>query len=374
MLMLSCNAIVGIDEGKPLEPGSRSDASSSGGSGAPAGGAVGAGSAVQGGSSNGSSDSGPRPCSDAASCGSGSYCSPGGLCEPCSDITSLDDLSQLEFSEPEPLVVLNDAAGEVSLRHPRAFDGTSKLLFQRDYVDVSRLWLTPDMTQSVGAPLPVPIDDQQASEGAPLKGDATSGVLSPFNFFFTRRVATDSSVLVELFGATVDASGYAASTTRLPSPFNTAASSERASRNLVVSQTRAFWEIDNGGLNIQLLTAPLDGDPVPALISIESAPGCVLLDLTYSPWVTPDGRLLFFIAAERDENCQRLTTFPGDIWIVKLDAFGQPVGFALPLPTISAPGTSEIDPSLSQDHCWLYFAGNSQEGSPLRLYRARRLR
>ena len=54
VLMLSCNAILGIDEGKPLEPSSETDASSSGGSGAvnePAGGGSGTSTAAQGGGS-----------------------------------------------------------------------------------------------------------------------------------------------------------------------------------------------------------------------------------------------------------------------------------------------------------------------------------
>ena len=87
---------------------------------------------------------------------------------------------------------------------------------------------------------------------------------------------------------------------------------------------------------------------------------------------TPNGRVLFFNALERSQDCQNTSQLPRDIYVVGLDESGKPTGPSAPLRGISKTGTIEIDGSLSFDQCWLYYSGESKAGQ--RLFRARRVR
>lgn len=312
-------------------------------------------------------------CADFRAC-PGGYCR-AGHCEPCSDLTSLESLAGVAFGSAEPLSVLNASAEGQNLRFPRVFGADPKLLYSRD-VFGGQMWLTADYGSNIGAALPSPPDGLGTYENGALKVDAAvSGPLSPYNFFFGKIDPGDAgSLRSDLYGASLDRSGSASSVVRLPPPFNPNLPTPRSSYSLAVSQTRAFWMINNGtGIDVHLLTTKLDGDLIPSEISLKLTDDCEVREIDFTPWVTPDTRILLVTATERGQNCQLSNGQPTDILMVKLDAPGLPSGFALPVAGVSRAGSSEQEPSLSPDLCWLYYASSPNSSERLRLYRAHRI-
>jgi hypothetical protein len=355
-----------------VSPGGASGNEGAGGSGgveAGSGGAGGAGGVTEAGP-DGPSEDASGPCTVAEQCGEGRFCRRG-ECISCTDPARPE---QLEFGPAEPLTAVNKAADEltidVHLKHPRAFDGTTKILYERNLFG-GQIWLTADPMSTHGAPLPSPIDTG-STEGAPLRFDPKTLPLSAFNFFFEAQVEREGTKMYELFGATVDPVGYTPMIERLPLPFNVAPTGVHAKTTLALSDNRAVWASSDGSLLVQLMTAALDGSNV-SVLELPDANDCKLNQLTWSPWLTPDGRLLFFNAIERDANCQRNGQFPGDVYVAAFDEQGHP-GSAVPLRGVSTPGTVEIDASLSADQCWVYFARETPAGPATRLFRARRVR
>jgi hypothetical protein len=312
-------------------------------------------------------------CTVAADCAEGRYCSPEGACKPCSDIASME-LTDVRFGEPEPLAAVNASANDEGLRFPRAFDRGTKLFYERAYFGANSIWLTGDYEQNEGAPLGFPIDGA-GPEGGALAVTSVTGVLSEFNFFFTRNLA-DGGLTNDnhLFAARMDAAGVGSSVTQLAAPFNAA---PRHSQSLALSRDRAWWTVNvDGVLNIQLWTVPLIGDLIPSRVSLSLANGCGIIEFDYTPWATPDGRLLFisFRERERDETCTHIGNENStDVGVLKLTSAGQAQGPVVPL-NVNRPVLSDTDASLSQDQCWLYFSSSRHESGRLRLYRARRTR
>jgi len=312
-----------------------------------------------------------RPCTSANECGRGNFCSTLGRCESCRSLTSLTDLSQLEFGVPEPLSKINGSAPEESLRFPRAFDSMNGLVYQRSLFGTV-IWRTQDFLDSPGALLSGPLDTPGLNEGAPLKVESAGGVLSPYNLFLNMEVRRASGTANELFAAKVDSNGYTASVTRLGEPFNRPASEDHTNVTLALSQNRAVWaDYAPGGLAMQLMTAPLD-NPQAIKLDLVDATGCPIYEFDYAPWLTPDGRLLFFNSMERTPQCTGASGNGYDIFVIELDGLGLPVGDPVPLAGISKPGSIEVDGSLSADLCWLYFAA-SQPEEKTRLFRAPRV-
>jgi hypothetical protein len=315
-------------------------------------------------------DAAPR-CSDAADCVPGSFCNLLGRCRSCSDPATLRNLQELEYGPPEPLTAVNDAAQGVHLRYPRAFDAKTKLLYERDLFG-AQIWLTADMTQTPGAPLTYPIDVPGATEATALKFAPGVGPLAGFNFFYFAEVNRgDERSPFELFGATIDDFGYAPAVTRLPAPFNAAPTAGRWNFSLALSETRAIWASSDGGLLVQLMTASL-GETTTTVLQLPDANGCRPNQLEWGPWLAPSGRILFFNAVERAVDCQLTSQFPRDIYVVELDESGHPAGPATPLRGVSRPGSTEVDGSLSDDQCWLFYSKETPAG--LRLFRSRRVR
>jgi hypothetical protein len=312
-------------------------------------------------------------CRASADCAADRYCSPEGVCTSCGDIAT-KELGEIEFGEPEPLAAVNASGGDDGLRFPRAFDRGTKLLYERAYFGANSIWLTGDYEQNEGAPIGFPIDGA-GPEGGPLAVTGLTGVLSEFNFFFTRNLAdgglTNGN---QLFGARIDAAGMGSSVTPLAAPFNAA---PRRSQSLALSRDRAWWTVNvDGSLNIQLWTVPLTGDLIPSRVSLSLVNGCSIFEFDYTPWATPDGRLLFitFRERERDEACTHIGNENStDVGVLKLTSAGQAQGPVVPL-NVNRPILSDTDASLSQDQCWLYFSSSRHESGRLRLYRARRTR
>lgn len=96
-----------------------------------------------------------------------------------------------------------------------------------------------------------------------------------------------------------------------------------------------------------------------------------MTELDLGSWVTPDGKLLFVNAAERDAACALLPNDVRDILVFKLDDTGQAVGNGRALPDIRERDATEADASLSSDMCWLYFT-KMQDTGRLGAMRARR--
>jgi hypothetical protein len=312
-----------------------------------------------------------RSCTDADQCEPGSFCTPLGRCRPCGDPTTWRDLSVLEFGPEEPLTATNDAAGLVHLKNPRAFDDTGKLLYERNLFG-GQIWLTPDPMQTPGAPLPIPIDTAGFSESGALTFRPKAGPLASFNFFFDAEVERGTERVRELFGGTINSEGYAPAVTRLPAPFNPPPSGKSWSAALALSQSRAVWVASDGSILVQMMTARL-GETTASVLQVPDANGCRPNQLGWSPWLTPNGRVLFFSAVERTRDCQVAPEYPPlDIYVVELDDDGRPVGHGVPLRGASRPAITEGDGSLSPDQCWLYYARDTSAGA--RLYRARRVR
>lgn len=329
---------------------------------------------------DGSSD--VTQCTTWRSCAEGNYCNDT-RCQPCTDLTSIADLGRVTFEIPEPLTALNDANAVYSLRFPRVFDSGNRLSYSRDFLG-GQLWLTEDFTQTAGVPLTGPLDAPGVSENGGLKVDfALSGPLENFNFFFQRSDDSGNqdgggSTRDDLYAARVDQAGATTKVTRLPAPFNADLPTQRWSFSMALSRARAFWMINNNAsLDVRLLTTSLEGALVPAEIQLKRDNGCNVREFDLAPWVTPDGKILLVNATEPGSGtCPVPSSFElaTDLYMVRLDASGQPLGPMMSIGSVNQLGTREAEASLSPDLCWMYFASDRDASGRMRLYRARRVR
>jgi hypothetical protein len=351
--------------------GTSGSGTSGGGQGA-SGGASGAsnGGSDSGGQGDGgaSGASGAGSCDEVTPCSAGRYCGSEGVCLSCADITSFEDPRSAMFGAPEPLSIINDAAGDWFLRSPRAFGSGHGLLYVRDFFG-GEIWLTGNAETDVGAPLRRPVNEDDFLEGSPLFFELREdSVLGPVNFVFNR--AADASSPHELRAANLAPSGATFDVPRLPEPFNPTPAFSEAAYAMAISHRRAWWTVNRDlAFAVQILTAPLDEAGPPSIVPLSLSDDCALAELDYGPWVTPDGKLLFVHASERDAACAPLAGQPKDIFVFRLNESGQPLGPAIPL-FMNRPGLTELDPSLSPDLCTLYFVTTIDD--KLRIMRARR--
>jgi hypothetical protein len=242
-------------------------------------------------------------------------------------------------------------------------------VYVRDYFG-GEIWLTGDADTDVGAPLPSPVNEPDHLEGSPLWLGAIDGAFSAGNFVFNRAADRDSPY--ELHSVELAANGTASNLAPLPAPFNPTPALSQSVYAMAVSQERAWWVVNRDLMfSVQLLTAPLDGSGPPSVVPLELSNGCRLVEFDYSPWVTPDGTLLFLNATERGDDCSQVGSSPMDIVVVRLDETGQPLGPATPLSSVNHSGITELDASLSPDLCSLYFITSVSD--KLRVMRARRI-
>jgi hypothetical protein len=266
---------------------------------------------------------------------------------------------------------LNAAAGDWFLRSPRPFGASGALLYVREFFG-GEIWLTGDPESDVGAPVANPVSDANFLEGSPLWFEAhENDAFESMNFFFNR-VANGTSAN-ELYGARLDVNGTISDMTRLSPPFNPATPLSEAAYALALSRDRAWWQVNRDLMfALQFVTAPLDESGPPSVVPLGYTDDCSFIEFDLSAWVTPDGRLLFVNATERDASCAVLSGEPRDVVMFRLDESGQALGPAMPVIGVNRPGMTELDASLSPDMCWLYFS--RIESDKLRLARARRER
>lgn len=361
-------------EGEAGAAGADTGGASEGGQSMSGGAAGGAAASSSGGAPESTGGDGGARCSSSEDCSASQYCSALGVCSSCQDISDVEEPRTIEFGEPEELNKVNDTADLENLRFPRVLGGGAKLTYVRDFFG-GQIWLTGDVTANVGAPLASPVDAAMLYESGDLWfGEPLPNALSPYNFFFNRSAEQDSNRQV-LWGAVIDEAGNASRVEALPLPFNAAVPTLRSSYGLALSRERAVWTVNtDGNLDVRLYTVALGGDQTPSTIPLELEGGCSPAEFEYSPFLTPDGRLLLFSAKERTADCEPLPDDPNDIYLVQLDEAGQPRAPAVALAGTNQAATSDMDPGLSADMCWLYFASARHESGKLRLYRARRLR
>jgi hypothetical protein len=87
----------------------------------------------------------------------------------------------------------------------------------------------------------------------------------------------------------------------------------------------------------------LDGEWIPADMSLELPGDCVLREFEYAFWAAPDAPLLFFSAKERDASCKVLPGELFDVFVVKLNEAGLPEGAPAPA-GVSQAGKSDVEP------------------------------
>jgi hypothetical protein len=305
------------------------------------------------------------PCSDPALCPSGTYCdTTTGQCVACSD------LSTIRFGAPQRIdaVSLNQFGNQ---RFPRVTRNPTEMLFQMgDSNGPKKLWLIPNFNQNTGATVfgsPVDVPSESISGG--IEVFTTVPGLQSANLFFDRTAGGAGTFRI-LFGGARTSGTTVAASGQLPSPFNTldplmgGTPSSNYSIAIASRALRAYWMSNRNG-QPQLLGAPLVAggalsSAAPVTIGLSANAGCVRTGADATPWVTPDGTVLFFRTLEVGTNCT-----PGpdsnDLWYVRMDAQGQPASAAVRIANLSTAGWDDTDPSLSGDLCWLYF---STDGGP----------
>ena len=295
--------------------------------------------------------SGGTPCT----CPPTTYCR-NGECLAC------DELAMLDFGAPQ--LLLDDPSA--SIRFPRVGDAPNSLFYRAGDEGAGQLWYTPSFT-ALGALVGDPAVNQQSS--ALLVSD-----LDPrFNLIFDETSNGERNVR----GATWDGTSLTSIVT-MPSPLS-GGGWEEYSPAAVRSTRRFYWMSTRFPPDVSMLTGEIDtGDQINVNIEIPTrtrSRTCPLAGNDATPWVTPDGRRMFLRAYAFDDACQPLEAGATDLFVVPLEAStGMPTQAALPLPSVSAVGSTETDPSLSPDLCTLYFASDvgSAGSRDFKLFRAMR--
>jgi hypothetical protein len=291
------------------------------------------------------------------------FCREGG-CTPCA---GLGDLAELEYGNPQSLDVINVTVNQDHLRFPRPGPG-SGLLYVRDFFG-GHLWFTSDASKSAGAAFTV---EQGVYETGGLHvAFELPAPLAGYNLFFHRAVPA-SAETTQLFGATMDENGAVSGVQVLPEPLNLA--TIISSYSIALSKNRAVWTRNiDGGLDIHLMTLALPSNGAePSELRLPMPFDCgFATELEYAPWLTPDGKTLFFTARALDESCAVATDTPTRIHVIELSASGEPQGVARAFTGLGPATSRQTDPALSPDGCHLLYAAPYVAG--LGLYRAERL-
>jgi hypothetical protein len=349
--------------------GSPVEAGVGGGAGVGNGGANDSGGEASGGEASGGEAGGGGAagggCTVSADCADGDFCRDGS-CVSCLDFSNLDSL---EYGPPQAFGVINDSRDQEGLRFARRLHAGPGLIYVRDYFG-GALWFASDPDTSAGGSISK--TDVYESGGLPVAHELPAP-LAGLDFFFSRRARTgDDAVNTRLFGAVLGEDGRPSGEQKLPAPFNS--DEVVASYGLALSAERAVWmrNID-GMLNIQLVTSPLPPTGEPTALRLPLPDGCgFATEFDYAPWLTADGRMLFFAARRVDEGCPQAADAITHIYAVALSAAGQPMGDAHPLAGLAEADLRQGDPSLSADGCELLFSAQPDNG--MELYRAPRIR
>ena len=333
--------------------GDGGESGESGMGGSATGGAGGAGMANGGSSGSAGSPtggSGGMPCV----CPPTEYCR-GGQCFPCSDLGSLD------FGEPE--LVLDDPA--LPLRFPRTGDTPGSLFYRGGDEGGGHLFYTANAA-NLGAA--IGNNDVRQQSGALFVGELGRS----FNVIFDQ--TNDAGRIMR---AATWNGGSLTGETDLPAPLSPGGHDDYSAAT-ATSLGRLFWMSTRDG-PARLRTGKIDtgdGDVVLEIdVPTRSGSGnCPRNGDDATPWVSPDGRRMFFRSFPLSDDCQPLEAATTDLFVVALEpTTGVPPLPALALDSLNEVGSTETDPSLSADFCAIYFASDRDApGSDFKLYRAPR--
>ena len=343
------------DGGAPDPGGTGGDAGDAGDAGGSAGaetaGGVGGGTAGAGTAGGGGSQA-------TCECTSpGHYCREGTTkCRSCTDFTNLS------FAAPQKLSTLSRG----SERYPRPVGSGSALLYTEVTAAESQIWYTESPASGVGTVLSGPLSD----ESGPL---VAAGFYDQ-SLFFDRRTSTGRR---KILMATSVAKGISAASSMLaPLPIN-ATNSEDFSIAISAGALRAYWmSTRNDKAEPELFFAEKGVDEA-TVFEVQIKAGtqaCPRRGADASPWVNSDGTLLLFSAESVNDNCEANDMGASDLFAVALDPSGAAKGLAVPIASLNNTGgtSNEVDPSLSEDACTLYFASDRGKTGQFELYRAER--
>jgi hypothetical protein len=280
----------------------------------------------------------------------------------------MSELDLLAFGPAEPLEQINDSMHEESLRFARSTHQGTGLTYVRDFFGGS-IWFTSNPDDSVGRALS---NADMLENGALSVSHELPAPLADYDFFFSRRPrAGGDLVATRLIGAVLGDDGTLSQEQELPAPFNS--QEVLASYGLALSPKRAVWMRNvDGALGLQLVTSalPPNGEPSDLRLPLPNDCGSAW-EFDFAPWLSVDGRALFFAARRVDEGCEPADDAITHLYVLELSSAGQPVGVARALTGLVAPHVRQSDPSLSTDGCELLFS--AEDSGTLHLYRAPRI-
>ena len=319
-------------------------------SGGTSGGAGGGATSGMGGTAGGAGTAGAAATS--CDCAAGNYCREGTTkCRSCADFANLS------FGAPEKLSTLSQG----NERFPRAADTGSALFYTEGTIDQTELRYTESPASGIGTSIS---SSMRVESGALL----APGFYQQ-NLFFDRKTNGKRRIMMAAWlGKSVTAATLA------PAPIN-AADSEDYSFAVAPEAQHAYWmSTRNGDPDLLWYSASAMADPAPLDVKIRAGmQACPRRGGDSSPWVNLAGTILLFAAESVNDNCDLNDSGAYDLFAVPLDAAGAPASNAVAISSVNNTGgaSNEVDPSLSQDACTLYFASDAGTGR-YELYRARR--
>jgi hypothetical protein len=306
-------------------------------------------------------------------CDPGQYCPAGSTeCRACTEFATIG------WGNPEKLETISlHPSGVRGMRFPRPVGDGNALFYRVGSEDASasilpQLWYTPDYEIQAG---------NSANAGftyasGPLLNDAISQ-LGNVNFVFDAAGSvTDQR---DIWIAYWDGAGISNATDIAP-PFNSTVGTLLTSDYSVAvarDTKRAYWMSDRFSAGAPLLVTGLLGAEAVSVVDIYMKSGtCPRTGRDATPWMMADGRLMLFRAFPYDAQCQPIDGDATDLFAVPIDAETGLQGSASPisLTGVNEMGSSETDPALSPDACFLYYASDSDSDDfTFDIYRASRL-
>lgn len=305
------------------------------------------------------SGSGGKPATG-CDCSAGSYCQDGTTkCRLCTDFL------RFEFAVPQKLTTLSQATLSVE-RFPRLADANGGLFYVVGDAGKESLWYAPTPVSGIGA--------QVSQTGRFESGPLFAPGFADQNFFFDRRdLTTGKRKLMMANWSGVDLSPGSA--VLVPAPLN--ADADDYSVAIAPQARRAYWMSTRSGQPELLWTAMSAGTAnPPAVLDLSVKAGattCPRLGDDATPWVNLDGTVLLFRSQSVNENCESNDSGAYDLFAVPISKTGIAAGTAITLSSLNQIGgvSTETDPSLSLDSCFIYFASNNASRD-FDLYRAAR--
>ena len=364
-LAASCGGQEFTANGTPSEGGGGSGGVGAGGgvasSEAGESGSVEAGSSgsANGGSSGDDSNSGsggkaPVVCD----CHAGQYCQDGtGACKECAEF------GRFQFGPAQKLTTLAQST-QSNERFARPAAGGAALFYVSGAADSAKIWYAAAPASGAGVPVTTPL----RVESGPLY---LSGA-AEHNLFFDRRQAGERKLMMAFWTAP------ALLTNELPVPgmLNVAGADDYS---IAISRDtgHVYWmSTRNGAAELLWQPTSMSSPPAPAVLDLKLKVGsheCARGGEDATPWVNVSGTLLLFRNPSLNDGCEPNDAGATDLFAAPLDQQGLPVVPAIPLASLNNTGgvSTETDPSLSPDSCFLYFASDNGTGN-FDLYKAQR--